>query len=38
MIETDPAREHRLAIAKHLAELHKLHLALAADSRRLRHR
>ena len=36
MIDTDPAREHRLAIAKHLAELHKLHLALAADSRRLK--
>jgi len=36
MTETDPAREHRLAIAKHLAELHRLHLALAADSRRLK--
>jgi hypothetical protein len=34
--EADPAREHRLAIAKHLAELHRLHLALAADSRRLK--
>lgn len=36
MTETDPVREHRLAIAKHLAELHRLHLALAADSRRLK--
>lgn len=36
MNETDPAREHRIAIARHLAELHKLHLALAADSRRLK--
>jgi hypothetical protein len=34
--EPDPAREHRLAIAKHLAELHRLHLALAADSRGLK--
>jgi hypothetical protein len=36
MNETDPVREARLAIARHLAELHKLHLALAADSRRLK--
>ncbi len=36
MTESDSAREARLAIARHLAELHKLHLALAADSRRLK--
>lgn len=36
MTDTDPSREHRLAIARHLAELHRLHLALAADSRRLK--
>lgn len=36
MDENDPAREARLTIARHLAELHKLHLALAADSRRLK--
>jgi hypothetical protein len=36
MTESDTAREARLAIARHLAELHKLHLALAADSRRLK--
>ncbi|HEV7265933.1 MAG TPA: hypothetical protein VGN83_13580 [Falsiroseomonas sp.] len=36
MIDSDEAREARLAIARHLAELHKLHLALAADSRRLK--
>jgi hypothetical protein len=36
MQDSDPSREHRLAIARHLAELHKLHLALAADSRRLK--
>ncbi len=36
MTETEPAREHRQAIARHLAELHRLHLALAADSRRLK--
>jgi hypothetical protein len=36
MTENDPAREHRIAIARHLADLHRLHLALAADSRRLK--
>lgn len=36
MNENDPTREHRVAIARHLAELHKLHLALAADTRRLK--
>lgn len=36
MTETDPAREARQAIARHLAELHRLHLALAADSRALK--
>ena len=36
MTDNDTAREARLAIARHLAELHKLHLALAADSRRLK--
>ncbi len=32
----DRAREARLAIARHLAELHRLHLALAEDSRGLK--
>jgi hypothetical protein len=36
MTEADTAREHRIAIARHLAELHRLHLALAADTRRLK--
>ncbi|NKC32523.1 hypothetical protein [Falsiroseomonas selenitidurans] len=36
MTDTDPAREARLAIARHLAELHRLHVALAADSRSLK--
>jgi hypothetical protein len=36
MTDTDTTREHRVAIARHLAELHRLHLALAADSRRLK--
>jgi hypothetical protein len=36
MTETDLAREARLSIARHLADLHRLHLALAADSRRLK--
>ena len=36
MNENDPAREARLAVARHLADLHRLHLALAADSRRLK--
>jgi hypothetical protein len=36
MSDTDPAREARLSIARHLAELHRLHLALAADSRGLK--
>lgn len=36
MSDSDSAREARMAIARHLAELHKLHLALAADSRRLK--
>jgi len=36
MTDNDEAREARLTIARHLAELHKLHLALAADSRRLK--
>jgi hypothetical protein len=36
MTETDPAREARIAIARHLADLHRLHLALAADSRALK--
>jgi hypothetical protein len=34
--EPDTARDHRTAIARHLADLHRLHLALAADSRRLK--
>jgi hypothetical protein len=33
---TDRAREARLAIARHLADLHRLHLALAEDSRALK--
>ncbi len=36
MTDPDPAREARLAIARHLADLHRLHLALAADSRALK--
>jgi hypothetical protein len=40
MVETDSladeARETRLRIARHLAELHRLHLALAQDSRALK--
>jgi hypothetical protein len=36
MNDSDDAREARIAIARHLADLHKLHLALAADSRRLK--
>ncbi|MBU8539255.1 hypothetical protein [Falsiroseomonas tokyonensis] len=32
----DSAREIRQSIARHLAELHRLHLALAADSRSLK--
>ncbi|MBK1657182.1 hypothetical protein [Paracraurococcus ruber] len=40
MAETDSlaeeARETRLRIARHLAELHRLHLALAQDSRSLK--
>lgn len=36
MTDTDKAREMRQAIARHLAELHKLHIALAADSRALK--
>jgi hypothetical protein len=33
---TERAREARLAIARHLAELHRLHIALAQDSRNLK--
>jgi hypothetical protein len=40
MVETDTlaeeAREARLRIARHLAELHRLHLALSQDSRALK--
>ena len=32
----DEARETRLRIARHLAELHRLHLSLAQDSRALK--
>jgi hypothetical protein len=32
----EDARETRLRVARHLAELHKLHLALAQDSRSLK--
>lgn len=32
----DEAREARLRIARHLAELHKLHLVLAQDTRELK--
>lgn len=32
----DRAREARLTIARHLADLHRLHLALAEDSRALK--
>ncbi|MDO9710139.1 hypothetical protein [Paracraurococcus lichenis] len=35
-IPADEARETRLRIARHLAELHRLHLALAQDSRGLK--
>jgi hypothetical protein len=34
--ETESAREHRVVIARHLADLHRLHLSLAADTRRLK--
>jgi hypothetical protein len=33
---TERAREARMRIARHLAELHKLHLALAQESRALK--
>jgi hypothetical protein len=33
---TELAREMRQSIARHLAELHRLHIALAADSRALK--
>jgi hypothetical protein len=36
MTELDEAREARQLIARHLADLHRLHLTLAADSRRLK--
>jgi hypothetical protein len=36
MTDTDTARAARQAIALHLAELHRLHIALAADSRALK--
>jgi hypothetical protein len=36
MPDSDAAREARLAIARHLAELHRLHIQLAADSRALK--
>ncbi|MGG5818859.1 hypothetical protein [Falsiroseomonas sp. HW251] len=36
MPEAEQARELRAQIAKHLAELHRLNLALAADSRALK--
>ncbi len=36
MTETDKARELRQAIARHLAELHRVNIALAADSRALK--
>jgi hypothetical protein len=36
MNDPDPASAHRQAIARHLADLHRLHLALAADSRALK--
>jgi hypothetical protein len=36
MPDTDPSRDLRVAIARHLAELHRLNLALAADSRALK--
>src|SRR4051812_3286584 len=32
----EEARESRLRVARHLAELHRLHLALAEDSRSLK--
>lgn len=36
MTETDTAKELRQAIARHLAELHRLHIQLATDSRALK--
>ncbi len=36
MTDTDAARDARQAIARHLAELHRLHIHLAADSRALK--
>lgn len=36
MSDSEAARAARHAIAHHLAELHRLHLALAADSRALK--
>lgn len=36
MPEMDQARELRATITRHLADLHRLHLALAADSRALK--
>jgi len=36
MPDTDQAREMRATIARHLADLHRLNLALAADSRGLK--
>jgi hypothetical protein len=34
--QADLSREHRPAIARHRVELHRPHLALAADNRRLK--
>ena len=34
---TDEGREARLRVARHLAELRRLHLALAEESRRMKH-
>ena len=36
MTETDLAREARQNIARHLADLHRLHIQLATDSRALK--
>lgn len=36
MTDTDAAREARQAIARHLADLHRLHIQLATDSRTLK--
>jgi hypothetical protein len=36
MHDSDPAREARESVTKHLAELHRLHIALAADMRGLK--